>query len=114
MLIYKGFIGQIDYDSETSKLVGEVVNAIDLLEFDGSSAAEIHKNFRRCVDEYLIMQREVAGTKPTPFIGNFTVCLSTDKQNKVIKAAQSQGQSVSHWLNKRIDSHLNSYFRDFA
>lgn len=114
MLIYKGFIGQIDYDSENGKLVGEVVNAIDLLEFEGQSAAEIHNNFRVCIDEYLIMQREVVGIKPTPFIGNFTVCLSTDKQDKVIKEAQRQGQSVSHWLNKRIDSHLNSYFRDIA
>jgi|GEM_PF-2345398 len=114
MLIYKGFIGQIDYDSETSRLVGEVVNSVDLLEFDGQSAQEIRENFCRCVDEYLIMQRELAGISPTPFVGNFTVCLSTDKQDKVIKAAQSQGESVSHWLNKRIDSHLNQYFARIA
>jgi len=114
MLIYKGFIGQIDYDSETNRLVGEVVNSIDLLEFDGQSAHDIRASFRRCVDEYLLMQKEMAGVHPTPFVGNFTVCLSTDKQDKVIKAAQRQGQSVSHWLNKRIDSHLNNYFADIA
>ena len=110
MLIYKGFIGQIDYDSETHRLVGEVVNSVDLIEFDGNSAQEIKANFQRCVDEYLDFQKEMIGVSPTPFVGNFTICLSTDKQDKVIKAAQSQGESVSHWLNRRVDSYLSQYF----
>lgn len=114
MLIYKGFIGQIDYDDESKKLVGEVVNAIDLLEFDGVSAAEIKANFQRCVDEYLSFQKEYDGNKTIPFIGNFSICLSTDKQNKVIKAAQNEGESVSQWLNKRVDCDLSRYFAKSA
>ncbi len=114
MLIYKGFIGQIDFDSEHNKLVGEIVNSVDILEFDGYSAEEIRINFRKCVDDYLVIQNEVAGIKPTPFIGNFTVCLSTEKQDQVIRAAHDQGKSVSHWLNERIDSHLNLYFSKIA
>lgn len=114
MLIYKGFIGQIDYDSETHRLVGEVVNSIDLLEFDGECAVEIKENFQQCVDDYLAFQNEYVGVNPTPFVGNFTICLSTDKQDKVIKAAQSNGQSVSHWLNQRVDILLSRYFSKVA
>ncbi|TQV77447.1 hypothetical protein FLL45_05750 [Aliikangiella marina] len=114
MLIYKGFIGQIDYDAASNKLVGEVVNSVDLLEFSGTSAAEIHDDFHQVIDEYLVMQQQMAGVKPVPFVGNFTVCLSTEKQNKVIKAARKNGQSVSHWLNEKIDSHLNEYFASSA
>lgn len=114
MLTYKGFIGQIDFDSEHNKLVGEIVNSADILEFDGYSAEEIRANFRKCVDDYLIIQKEIVGIKPTPFTGNFTVCLSTEKQDQVIKAAHNQGKSVSHWLNERIDCHLNRYFSKSA
>jgi len=114
MLVYMGFIGQIDFDNETQKLVGEVVNSIELLEFDGESAAEIKTNFQRCIDDYLAFQKEYVGAKPTPFMGNFTICLTTDKQDKVIKAAQSKGQSVSHWLNQRVDSYLSRYFAEIA
>ena len=114
MLIYKGFIGQIDYDDETKKLVGEVVNSIDLLEFEGVSAAEIKANFRLCVDEYLSFQKEYADNKAIPFIGNFSICLTTDKQKKVIRAAQNEGESVSQWLNKRVDSDLSRYFSKIA
>jgi predicted HicB family RNase H-like nuclease len=114
MLIYRGFIGQIDYDDETKKLVGEVVNSIDLLEFCGETAAEIKANFQDCIDEYMIFQNEYVGDNPIPFIGNFTISLTTDKQNKVIQAAQRNGQSVSHWLNRQVDSHLSQYFERSA
>ena len=114
MLVYKGFIGQIDFDSETQKLVGEVVNSVDLIEFEGQSAKDIKIDFQNKVDEYLRFQKEMVGNLPTPFVGNFTICLSTEKQNKVIEAAQANGQSVTHWLNERIDHHLSRYFKKIA
>ena len=114
MLIYRGFIGQIDYDDETKQLVGEVVNSMDLLEFRGQTAAEIKANFQNCIDEYLTFQNEYVGDNPIPFIGNFTISLTTDKQNKVIQAAQKNGQSVNHWLNNQVDSHLSQYFEKSA
>lgn len=114
MLIYKGFIGQIDFDNETQGLIGEVVNSVDLIEFSGSSAAEIKLNFQRAVDEYIGFQREVVGIQPIPFVGNFTICLSTDKQNKVISAARNAGQSVNHWLNRKVDVALSELFAKSA
>ena len=114
MLIYRGFIGQIDYDDENKTLVGEVVNSTDLIEFSGNSAGDIKQNFQSCIDEYLSFQKEYAHNNPIPFIGNFTICLTTDKQDKVIKAAQENGQSISHWLNQRVDSHLSRYFAKIA
>jgi len=114
MLFYKGFVGQIDFNSESQKLVGEVVNSIDLIEFEGLTAQELKHDFQLKIDEYLDFQKEVAGQFPIPFVGNFTICLTTEKQNQVIKAAQAQGQSVTHWLNQRIDNHLSRYFKKIA
>ena len=114
MLIYKGFIGQIDYDIKSNQIVGEVVNASDLLEFSGANAQEVSENFRRIVDEYYAMQKELSGQRPTPVTGNFTVCLTTEKQRRVISAARKNGQSVIGWLNHTIDSQLENYFKKQA
>jgi predicted HicB family RNase H-like nuclease len=110
MLMYKGFIGQIDYDLHTSKLVGEVVNALDLLEFDGESVIELKQNFEKTIDDYLQFQTLEGDGMPIPFIGNFTVCLPTDKQKLVIEEAHRSGQSVSHWLNTIVNRQLSQYF----
>ncbi len=112
MLVYKGFIGQVDYDNVAQALVGEVVNAVDVLEFSGKTADEIKINFQACVDDYLAFHKEETGVNPTPFIGNFMVCLATDKQRKVIKAAQKEGQSISHWLNQHVNDYLADYFKN--
>lgn len=113
MLIYRGFIGQIDYDNERQLLVGEVINSYDVLEFHGASAVEIKQDFQSRIDEYLSFQKNQIGLTPVPFVANFTICLATDKQNKVIEAAHSQGQSVNHWLNQQVDSHLTHYFNGY-
>lgn len=111
MLLYKGFLGQIDYDHATDSLVGEVVNSIDVLEFSGNTAEQIRVNFQACIDDYLVCQMEQVGVSPTPFVGNFTLSLSTDKQKQVIRAALKDGQSVAHWLNQHIDAYLQDYFK---
>jgi predicted HicB family RNase H-like nuclease len=110
MLVYKGFIAQVDYDNISQGFIGEVVNAVDVLEFCGNTADEIKVNFQDCIDDYLAFQKQELGITQAPFIGNFTVCLETDKQKKVIKAAQQEGQSVSHWLNQHINEYLSEYF----
>ncbi len=110
MLIYKGFIGQIDFNNDSKLLVGEVVNTQDLIEFYGETAQELQTNFKSRIDEYIQFHKVQSGVSPTPFVGNFTICLSLDQQNKVIHAAKSNGESVSHWLNQRVDSFLNQYF----
>ncbi|MGX5174056.1 hypothetical protein ACUR5C_08550 [Aliikangiella sp. IMCC44653] len=110
MLMYKGFIGQIDYDLHTQKLVGEVINALDLLEFDGESCVELKLNFEKTVDDYLKLQAEEGERPAIPFVGNFTVCLPSDKQKLVIEEAHKKGQSVSHWLNYLVNRQLSQYF----
>lgn len=111
MLLYKGFIGQIDYDNNANLLVGEIVNSVDVLEFSGKTADEIKTNFQSCVDDYLAFQVEEVGTNPTPFIGHFTLCLAPDKQKKVIRAAKNEGQTIAHWLNQRVNDYLSKFFQ---
>lgn len=111
MLFHKGFIGQIDFDSGSSKLVGEVVNSIDIIEFYGETALEIKQDFEKNVDDYINFHKIEIGVKPIPFVGNFTICLSTNNQSNVIKESQGKGVSISHWLNQQVDAYLNQYFK---
>jgi predicted HicB family RNase H-like nuclease len=112
MLLHKGFIGKIEFDHHRSILTGEVLNATDLLEFDGRSAEEIKKNFVKCIDDYCLLNRERNIRDSIPFIGNYSISLTADKQNNVMKAARESGSSMEIWLNRRINDHLGDYFND--
>ncbi|MEP1742009.1 MAG: hypothetical protein ABJI60_14545 [Kangiellaceae bacterium] len=112
MLLHRGFIGKIEFDDRRSILTGEVLNSLDLLEFDGKTAEEIKKNFIKCVDDYCLIHQEQSGEDTVPFVGNYSISLAADKQNKVMKAALQDGSSMEIWLNRRINEHLVEYFQE--
>lgn len=112
MLLHKGFIGKIEFDDRRLRLTGEVLNALDLLEFDGNSAEEIKQNFVKCVEDYCEMHKERRNQESIPFIGNYNISLTAEQQNRVMKAAKQAGSSMEIWLNRRISEHLGDFFKD--
>lgn len=114
MLLHKGFIGKIEFDDRRSLLTGEVLNALDLLEFDGKTAEEIKQNFIKCVEDYCEIHQERTTQESIPFIGNYNISLTSEQQNRVLNAAKEDGSSMETWLNRRINDHLGDFFKDDA
>ncbi len=112
MLLHRGFIGKIEFDDRRSILTGEVLNAPDLLEFDGKSAQEIKRNFIKCVDDYCTLHCERKNDSSVPFIGNYSISLPSDRQSQVMRAAKLDGSSMEIWLNRRINDHLVDFFAE--
>ena len=110
MLLHKGFIGKVDYDDRTGRLVGEVVNAPDLLEFDGNTAKEIHKNFIKCVEDYLIINQESEEQGATSFVGQYSLSLSSNVLNRVMRKAKREELSIETWLNRWVNLSLSEFF----
>lgn len=112
MLLHRGFIGKIEFDDRRLLLTGEVLNAVDLLEFDGKTAEEIKNNFVKCVDDYCEIHVENQGFNSVPFIGHYNISLNSNQQSQVMRAAQKEGSSMEIWLNRRINKHLGEFFKD--
>jgi len=115
MLLHKGYIGKVDYDERAVRLVGEVVNAPDLLEFDGNTAKEIHKNFIKCVEDYLTINQESAKLESdkqgaTSFVGQYSLSLSSNVLNEVMRKAKRDGSSIETWLNRWVNTTLVEFF----
>jgi len=112
MLLHNGFIGKIEFDDHRLCLTGEVLNATDLLEFDGQTAEEIKRNFIKCVEDYCELHKYHNNQNSIPFIGSYNISLSKDKQEQVMKAAKKEGSSMEIWLNRRVNDHLGDFFKD--
>ena len=112
MLLHRGFIGKIEFDNSRQLLTGEVLNAMDLLEFDGKSAEEIKSNFIKCVNDYCELHQSDQAEETIPFKGNYNISLSTEKQSHVMRAAKLEGSSMEIWLNRRVNEYLGDYFKD--
>ncbi len=107
MLTYKGFIAQLEYEPETDCILGEVVNAKDVLIFEGQNLEQLKQHFARVIDEYLALEEERLDVSVSPFVGRFTVCLSSQEQQKLLHAAGKEAISVHHWLSRELQLVIN-------
>lgn len=110
MLLHKGFIGKVDYDDRSETLIGEVVNSSDLLEFDGATAKEIQQNFVKCIDDYLVINKESGEQSATSFVGQYSLSLSNTVLEKAMRKAKREGSSIETWLNRWVNASLTEYF----
>ena len=101
MLVHKGFIGQIEYDMASGQIVGEVINAPDVILFQGETAEAVKQSFESSVDDYLAFMAQIQGASN---IINFSPPLSLhlppNQHNEVICAARAADKSINEWCSE--------------
>ncbi|MEM9100691.1 MAG: toxin-antitoxin system HicB family antitoxin [Pseudomonadota bacterium] len=103
MLVYKGFVGHIDFDMSSGWIIGEVLNAPDVILFQGRTAEAIEDAFRRSIDEYVAFKENCRSSNIVSFSGPISVHLRADQHAKVIEAALSCDKSVNDWCSDVLE-----------
>jgi predicted HicB family RNase H-like nuclease len=71
MMEYKGYIGDVEFDTEAGILHGDVLNTRDVITFDGQTVKEIETAFRDSVDDYLEWCKQDGVSPEKPSSGYF-------------------------------------------
>lgn len=106
MLIYKGYIGHVEFDDEADIFHGEVINTRDVITFQGKSVAEIKKTFHESVDDYLAFCKERNEEPEKPFSGKFNLRLDPELHRQVYIAAKQKNMSLNQWVVEAIKHHI--------
>lgn len=106
MLMYKGYIGQVEFDDEAEIFHGEVINTRDVITFQGSTVAEIKKAFRESVDDYLSFCKKRHEEPEKPFSGKFNLRLDPELHREVFIAAKRHKMSLNQWIAEAIKHHI--------
>jgi len=106
MLIYKGYMGHVEFDDEADIFHGEVINTRDVITFQGRTVAEIKKAFRESVDDYLIFCKERQEEPEKPFSGKFNLRLDPELHRQVYIAARHHKMSLNQWITDVIKQHI--------
>ena len=73
MMEYKGYIGEVNFDSEGHLFHGEVINTRDVITFQGQSVEELEKAFYESVDDYISWCEEDGVEPEKPYSGKFNL-----------------------------------------
>ncbi len=107
MLMYKGYIGHVEFDDEADIFHGEVINTRDVITFQGKTVAEIRKAFRESVDDYLEFCEKRNEEPDKPFSGKFNLRIDPELHRQVYITAKQHKMSLNQWITDAIRHHIH-------
>lgn len=91
----KGCRAAVTFDADAGIFHGEVVGTRDVITFTGTSVAELEREFRFSVDDYLAVCAERGRRPDKPFSGKIPLRVSPEIHRAAALAAKAQGKSLN-------------------
>ena len=99
---YKTYEAVISYSDEDNTFVGEVINAQDILVFDGADVGEVTAAFHQVVDDYLADCAREGKCPNKPFSGQFVMRISQDLHRQLFLGAKKSGKSLNSFVAEQL------------
>ena len=99
---YKCYEAVVRYSDEDETFVGEVINACDMLVFDGNNVSEVEQSFHAVVDEYLEDCVREGREPEKPFSGQFVMRLDPNLHRSLFIHAKQSGQSLNAYVRDKL------------
>lgn len=106
MIEYKGYLGDVIFDSEAHLFHGEVINTRDVITFQGKSVDELEKAFIDSVEDYLEWCKEDGVSPERPYSGKFNLRLSPELHKEVAITAKKMKISINKFVEKAVVDEL--------
>jgi len=103
MIEYKGYIGVFEFDPGIDAFHGSVINTNDVITFYGKSVAELRKEMRTSVDEYLSFCREEGQQPEKPFSGKLLLRTSPELHRRVAMEAARHRLSMNAYIQEILE-----------
>jgi predicted HicB family RNase H-like nuclease len=101
---YKGYIGSVTFDAEDRIFYGRVLGVSStLIGFEGSTVADLEKDFHNAVDDYLEMCAEEGKEPEKPFKGSFNIRLSPDLHQNLVLNAANQKMTLNAYIKTVLE-----------
>ena len=92
MMEHKGYRATVTFDDAAGVFHGEVVDTRDVIVFEGTSAAQLRKEFEFSVDDYLKSCEERGRTPDRPFSGKIPLRIPPEIHRGCHRSRQGPGQ----------------------
>ncbi len=106
MLMYKGYIGHVEFDDEADIFHGEVINTRDVITFQGRTVKELKKAFHDSIEDYLDFCKERNEEPEKPFSGKFNLRIDPELHRQVYITARQHKVSLNQWIAEAIRHHI--------
>lgn len=106
MMIYKGYVGKVEYDDKDRIFSGIVINTKTVITFQGTSVDELETEFHNSIDDYLEWCKEDGISPEKPYSGKLNLRLTPDTHQRAAVKAKLLGMSLNSFIEKAVEDEL--------
>jgi predicted HicB family RNase H-like nuclease len=107
LLHYKGYYGSIEASPEDNILYGKLQFIQALVNYEGTTVAELKAAFEEAVDDYLTHCKDTGVEPEKPFKGSFNVRVGQERHARVmLYVKQHKLKSLNDFVTQAIDHEL--------
>ena len=107
ILEYKGYYTKIEYCKEDKVLYGEIEGINDLVNFECEKIEDVEKEFKRAVDDYLLICSEMEVEPDKTYKGSFNVRIAPILHKEVAQLAYNNNESLNQVVEKAIQHYTH-------
>ena len=100
MMVYKRYMGKVEFEDEAEILHGKVLGTRDVITFQGRSVDHLKTAFQELIDDYLVVRKQQGEQPDKPFSGQFVTRVPPELNRQINLAASITGKSLNAWVPK--------------
>lgn len=101
-LIYKGYLGTVNFSAEDEVFYGKIHGINDLVTFEGKSVSELKNSFSESIDDYLQTCQELNRLPDKTYKGSFNIRISNELHKKAATVASEKSISLNDFVRRAI------------
>ena len=103
---YNGYHAKVEFDDQDSIFVGTVLGLNDTLAFHGKSVDELRASFKKCIEEYIDLCKEIGKKPEKEFRGIFNIRISPESHREAAIEAAKDGVTMNQFVADAINERL--------
>lgn len=101
-LKYKDFVGSIEVSTEDKCLFGKLLYVNDLVTYEATTIANLEKEFKKAVDDYLETCKSLNRQPAKPFKGTLNVRIGNELHKEAAIYAALHCMSINQYIKEAL------------
>ncbi len=107
-MMYKGYVGEIEYDDDCKVLSGTVINTRTVITFQGTYVDELNREYQLSIDDYLEWCKKDGIDPEKPYSGRINVRFKPNTHQRAAIKAKTLGMSLNSFIEKAVEDELKA------
>ena len=108
VLKYKGYEGSIEFDTDDEILFGIILFINDLVLYAGNTIAELKKDFKLAVDDYIETCRAIDKVPQKSYSGTFNIRIGNEAHHILAQEAELHDVTLNSYIKEILDDYIKN------